>query len=216
MLAQLAFKRKLPTHRPIMNRSLIYTIFALVILVAGIALYEFTKPVSFYGSVIQPPKPMPDFTLASAKGPVKLSAFRGKYVALYFGYTSCPDVCPTTLAGLKAAIAKLSGNQASRIQVIFVSVDYKSDTPPKVSDYAGAFSPDFIGLTGTQQQIDQVTQEFGIYYKLDDPDPATGLYAVEHTATILLLDPQGNLLMTWSYGQQPDEIASDLKQLLNR
>jgi protein SCO1 len=199
-----------------MNRRLIYVTLALVVLVAGIAIYEFTKTAPFYGSVIQPPKPMPDLTLQSARGPVTLSAFRDKYVALYFGYTSCPDVCPTTLAGLKAATGKLSADQASRLQVIFISVDYKRDTPQKVSSYTGAFSPDFIGLTGTQQQIDQVTQEFGIYYKFDDPDPVTGFYSVDHTASVLLLDPQGGLIVTWSYGQQPDEIASDLKQLLRK
>jgi protein SCO1/2 len=198
-----------------MNRRVIYVALALVVLLLGAAIYEFTKPVTFYGSRIEPPKPMPDFTLQSVDGPVTLSNFRGKYVILYFGYTSCPDICPTTSAALKAALDRL-GSQDAQVQVIFVSVDYKRDTPEKVSDYIRNFRSDFIGLGGTQSQIDRVTQEFYIYYQLNDPDPATGSYSVDHTATILLLDRQGALVMTWPYDQQPDEIASDLQILTRR
>jgi protein SCO1/2 len=94
-------------------------------------------------------------------------------------------------------------------------VDYKRDTPESVASYTKNFNPDFIGLTGTQTQIDQVTREFGIYYKLNDPDPTTGYYSVDHTTTILVLNRQGELAMTWS-DFQPDEIASDVKNLLKK
>lgn len=198
-----------------MNRRLIYVALALVVLVIGVAVYEFSKPATFYGSHIEPPKPMPDFTLQSANGPVTLSNFHGKYVVLYFGYTSCPDICPTTSAALKTALNRL-GSQDAQVQVIFISVDYNRDTPEKVSNYIRNFRPDFIGLGGTQSEIDQVTREFYIYYKLNDPDPATGAYSVDHTANILLLDRQGALVMTWPYDQQPDEIASDLEILVRR
>ncbi len=197
-----------------MNRRLIYVVLAIIVLLIGAAVYEFAKPATFYGSRIEPPKPMPDFTLQSVSGPVTLSDFRGKYVVLYFGYTSCPDICPTISAALKAALNKLGLD--AQVQVIFVSVDYKRDTPEKVSNYMQNFRPDFIGLTGAQGEIDQVTQEFGIYYKLNDPDPATGAYLVDHTATILVLDRDGALVMTWSYDQQPNEIASDLQILLRK
>jgi protein SCO1/2 len=198
------------------NWRVFYVAASLVVLFAVAALYEYTKPASYHGALIDPPKAMPDFTLQSVNGPVKLSDFRGKYVALYFGYTSCPDICPTTLAGLKAAISKLDNRAASQVQVIFVSVDYKRDTPEKVAGYVQNFHPDFVGLTGSQAEIDLAAQEFGIYYKLNTPDPATGYYSVDHTAIVLVLDRQGNLVLTWDYGQQPDEIASDLGNLLKK
>lgn len=196
------------------NRNLIYVILAIVLILLGAAMYEFTKPVTYFGSQIEPPKLMPDFTLQSAKGPVTLSSFRGKYVVLYFGYTSCPDICPATSAALKAALSQLT--VGFQVQVIFVSVDYKRDTPEKLSNYMQNFSPNFVGLVGTQTQTDQVTKDFGIFYKLNDPDPATGAYSVDHTADILVLDRQGKLVLTWAHNQQPDEMESDLKILLRK
>jgi protein SCO1 len=196
-----------------MNRRVLYLAVTLTVLFVIMALYEYNKPPTYHGARIEPPKAMPDFTLQSVNGPVKLSDFRGKYVALYFGYTACPDICPTTLADLKTAIADLDERLASQVQVIFVSVDYKRDPPEKVDAYAKLFRADFIGLGGSQEQIDQATHDFGIYYKLDDPDPATGSYSVEHTAIVLLLNPKGELIVTWPYGQTANEIASDLQSL---
>jgi protein SCO1/2 len=197
------------------KRSLIYVVLLIVVVLAGAAIYEFTKPVTYYGSHIEPPKPMPDFTLQSAKGPVALSSFRGKYVVIYFGYTSCPDICPATSAALKAALEQLGG-QSAQVQVLFVSVDYKRDTPEKLSNYVQIFRPDFIGLTGTQAQIDRVTADFGIFYQLNTPDAETGAYSVDHTATIMVLDREGRLVLLWANDQQPDEIVADLRILLRR
>ena len=198
-----------------MNRRFLYVILAIFLIIAGAAFYEFAKPVTYFGSHIEPPKPMPDFTLQSVNGPVTLSSFRGKYVVIYFGYTSCPDICPATSAALKAALSQLNGQDA-QVQVLFVSVDYKRDTPEKLSNYMQNFRPDFIGLVGTQAQTDQVTHDFGIYYELDAPDAETGTYAVAHTATILVLDRTGALVLTWANDQQPDEMAADLRILLRK
>jgi protein SCO1/2 len=193
------------------RRNLLFALLVFLLLV-GIAFYQLTMPAQIYGSIIDPPKPMPDFTLQSARGPVSLSDFRGKIVLLYFGYTSCPDVCPTTLANLRQALNDL-GQLADQVQVILVSVDWKRDTPESLASYLSAFRPDFLGLTGTQAQIDAVTKDFGIFYKLNEPD-SKGYYSVDHTATLLVLDRQGQLILTWPYGQQPDEIASDLTVLI--
>jgi protein SCO1/2 len=198
-----------------MNRRFVYVILAIIAILVGAALYEFTRPVTYYGTRIQPPKPMPDFTLQSAKGPVALSSFRGKYVVMYFGYTFCPDICPATSAALRAALSQLNGQDA-QVQVLFISVDYKRDTPERLFTYLQNFRPDFIGLVGTEAQTDQVTRDFGIFYTLNPPDPATGTYSVDHSANILVLDRQGALVMTWAYDQQPDEMASDLRILLRR
>jgi protein SCO1/2 len=157
---------------------------------------------------------MPDFTLQSANGPVSLGDFRGQVVVLYFGYLTCPDVCPTTLAALREALNQLDA-KAQDVQVIFVSVDYGRDTPEKARDYATNFHPDFLGLAGSKEQIDVVTKDFGIYYMINPADE-NGFYTVDHTATVQVLNPTGELIMTWPYGIQPDEIASDLKVLLGR
>jgi protein SCO1/2 len=196
------------------NRQTIVFFVLVLLLLAGIALYQWMMPPQIHGSIIDPPKPMPDFTLQSARGPVSLSDFRGKIVVLYFGYTSCPDVCPTTLASLRQALTDL-GDRADQVQVIMVSVDWKRDTPASLASYLGAFRPDYLGLTGDEAQINAVTKAFGIYYKLNEPD-ASGYYSVEHTATLLVLDRQGQLVLTWPYGQAPDEIASDLGVLVKK
>ena len=133
------------------RRNLWFILF-LGVLLAAMAGYEFLLPKKLHGEVIKPPKPMPDFTLQSTKGPVSLSSFRGKLVILYFGYTSCPDLCPTTLAMLHQAVEAL-GNKAQEVQVIFISVDWKRDTPEVLEKYIAHFNSNFIGLSGTEAQI---------------------------------------------------------------
>jgi len=189
---------------------------ALVIAVLLIAFIEiqFLTPRKLHGEVIEPPKPMPDFTLQSANGPVSLSSFRGKIVILYFGYTSCPDLCPATLALLRQGLDEL-GDKSRDVQVIFVSVDWQRDTPELLDSYTKYFRPDFIGLTGTQEQIDSVTKDFGIIYLLNLPDQ-NGNYSVDHTASVKVLDRDGNLIVIWPFGMQASEITSDLKVLIKR
>jgi protein SCO1 len=197
-----------------MKRQTLFFLLTVVLLLVGIGIFQLTLPPTLNGGVIDPPKPMPDFELESASGPVRLSDFRGKIVALYFGYLSCPDVCPTTLGAMREALNQL-GEKAEKVQVLFVSVDSGRDTPEKARDYATNFHPNFIGLTGSKTQIDAVTHDFGIFYLINLPDE-NGFYTVDHTATVQLLDPAGNLIMTWPYGLQPDEMASDLKVLMGR
>jgi len=197
-----------------MNRRNILFIGLVALLLVGIAVYQYTLPPVLNGAVIDPPKPMPNFTLSSQNGPVNLTNMRGKMTVLFFGFTNCLDVCPATMAKLSEVLTRL-GDKSGQVQVVFISVDYKRDTPQTVGAYAAKFRPDFIGLTGSQAEIDQVTRDYGIYYKLGEPD-AKGNYEVEHTATLLALDKQGRLIMTWSPDQQPDEIASDLSVLGKR
>lgn len=197
-----------------MDRKNIFFAVLVVLMLIGIAFYQYNLPPVLNGAVIDPPKQMADFTLAGQIGPVHLSDFRGKIVVVFFGFTNCKDVCPATMAKLSEALARLSGKDA-RLQVLFISVDYKRDTAQVADAYARKFRPDFVGLGGSQAEIDAVTKDFGIYYKLGEPD-ANGNYEVEHTATVLVLDQQGRLVMTWTPEQQPDEIASDLGVLLGK
>jgi protein SCO1/2 len=202
-----------PGGKPMDRKNILFlTLVALIII--GIAIYQYALPPMLHGAVIDPPKPMPVFTLASAKGPVSLNDFGGKVTVIFFGFTNCMDVCPATMAKLSDALNRL-GDKAGGVQVVFISVDYRRDTPQSVGAYAARFRPDFIGLTGTQAEIDRVTKDYGIYYKLGEAD-ASGNYEVEHTAIVMALDKQGRLQMTWASDQQPDEIASDLGVLLGR
>lgn len=171
-----------------------------------------SAPHHFAGSVFQPPVARPDLTLQGPSGPVSLSQFRGRPVALFFGYTSCPDVCPTSLAYLRDAVKKLVLTP-QQLQVVFVSVDWKTDTPTSTQHYAQGFSADFLGVTGSQTAIDQAVHDYAIYYKMTTPD-AQGRYTVDHTATIFLLDAQGRLQLTWPYGTTPEAIADDLRMVL--
>lgn len=184
-------------------------------LMAALALYQWLQPPQWRGSHLAPPAPMPAFSLQSAAGTVNLQQFAGKYVILYFGYTGCPDVCPTTLAGLREALGRL-GADAQQFQVIFISVDPARDTPQIASAYAARFNPAFLGLTGSPQQIAATAKDFGIYYKLNEPDPKTGFYTVDHSASTLVLDRQGQLILTWPYGLTPAEIEQDLRNLLRQ
>ena len=194
------------------KRSIVVIVLVATLVVIGAIVFIFARPKELSGTPIDPPQPMPDFTLESAQGPVSLSDFRGKVVVLYFGYTSCPDVCPLTLSYLREAVNKL-GNLAEDVQVIFISVDGNRDTPERLVTYTANFHPDFIGLTGTQAQIDQVTKDFGIFYLLYPPD-SDGFYSVDHTASTMVLDRQGDQVLIWEYGTQPKQMASDLRILI--
>ncbi len=195
-----------------MKRSFLLFAALTLLLLVGIGIFQLMQPPTLRGTVIEPPKPMPDFTLQSADGPVSLSDFRGKIVVLYFGYTSCPDVCPTTLANLRRALNDL-GEKADEVQVILVAVDWQKDTPERVASYLSAFHPDFVGLSGAQEQINAVTKDFGIFYQINPPDE-NGYYTVDHTATTLVLNREGGLILTWPYGLTADELLDDLKVVI--
>lgn len=169
-------------------------------------------PYRFYGAEI-PAAAAQDFALIGQDGrTVRLSDFRGKLVALYYGYTFCPDVCPTTLAELGQAMKRL-GAQADAVQVIMVTVDPERDTPQHLAEYVSFFHPSFIGLSGTPAQIAAAAQAYDIYYRKHEGTPASG-YLVDHTASLRLLDREGRLRLIWPYGTTGDQIAQDLKHLL--
>jgi protein SCO1/2 len=195
------------------RRNILFIVLVSLLLI-GIAVYQANLPPLLHGAIIDPPKAMPDFSLSSLQGPSSLNDYRGKLTVIFFGFTNCMDVCPATMAKLSAALDKL-GDKAAAVRVVFISVDYKRDTPASVAAYAAKFRPDFVGLTGSQAQIDAITKDYGIYYKLGQAD-ASGNYEVEHTAIMMALDKQGRLEMTWPPEQQPDEIASDLAVMLGK
>ncbi len=197
------------------RRRVGFLLLVLVVIVAGVVLgARFFRPYVFNGVVLQSPQPAPDFELTGAGGQrVKLSDFRGKIVLLFFGYTFCPDVCPTTMLELKKAMDILGPEKASKVQVIMISVDPERDTPDRVDAYAKNFNPNFIGLTGTPDEIAEVATMYGIYYEKEEGTAATG-YLVSHTATVTVVDQEGYVRLLFRYGMPPEEIASDLAYML--
>jgi protein SCO1/2 len=156
----------------------------------------------------------PDFQLTDHNGkPRTLADFRGKAVTLFFGYTQCPDVCPTTLADLAKAM-KLLGPDAQRVQVLFVTVDPKRDTPGLLRGYVPAFHPDFLGLYGDNAAMEKVKKDFKIY-AAERPGKTPESYTVDHSAQTLVFDPQGRIRLLFPYGLAAEKIAADLKVLLN-
>ena len=186
----------------------------LAVAIAAWLLLPRLLPYNYHGFAMEPTKPVADFTLDGPNGkPVKLSDFRDKLTVLYFGYTYCPDVCPTTLAELTQGLKGL-GRKADKVQVVMVTVDPERDTPETLAKYVANFDPRFIGLSGTPDQIAAAATPLGIYYQKHEGSAATG-YLVDHTASVAVIDQDGYLRLVFPFGTSGEDIASDLAHLLN-
>lgn len=140
-------------------------------LAAGAYLF---RPHIFHGTVIQSPDPSFDFTLTSVNGDVSLSDYRGKLVLIYFGYTFCPDICPATLANVGQALRSMKDSQADDFHLIMISLDPERDTPEKLAEYVAHFHPSFIGITGSDEKLAEVTSLYGIFHEKHAGSAATG------------------------------------------
>lgn len=156
-----------------------------------------------------------DFELTDGDGkPFKLSDLKGKVVILSFGYTHCPDVCPTELLTYNDSLKQL-GNDAENVKVVFVSVDPERDTPELVGKYAKQFNPDFIGLTATKgQTLPVIKQQYRIVSAKVNQKEGSETYLVDHTSGAYLIDKNGEVAIFSPYGSEPDAIAADIRTLL--
>jgi protein SCO1 len=158
------------------------------------------------------------FALVDQDGkPATEASFAGKYRLMYFGYTSCPDVCPLDLQKLAqgyALLAKDDTAKADKLQPIFVTVDPARDTPAALKAYVTAFSPKLIGLTGSEAEIAKVAKEFGIYYRKEDPKPGADPknYLVDHMRAAMLFGPDGKPIALIPQDGTPDQIAKELSR----
>jgi len=175
------------------------------------------KPPAFRGtSYSEPFPPAPEIALSKADGSeFQLSDQRGKIVLLFFGYTSCPDICPTTLAEMKQVMDKLDDDIAKNVQVVFVSVDPDRDTPEKIQAYVEHFYPTFLGLSGSMEQLQPIWQDYSITRETVENGSAFGVI-INHTARLFLVDPQGNLRLSFGYGTPVEDIVHDIKILLEQ
>ncbi len=193
----------------------IYIILTVIFLlsVLGVWARQYFAPHQFHGSVFKEPKLAAEIVLRADSGPVRLSDYRGRITLLYFGYTFCPDVCPTSLANLKLTLGNLSPGEAAQVQVVFVSVDPDRDTPEELGDYVHLFNPSFIGATGTREEINLITSAFNIYYKINSESKDN--YSVDHSGFITVIDRNGYAVMSWPHGALPSDMSADLSYLLN-
>ncbi len=171
----------------------------------------FSRPYTFHGSLIDPPVPAPDFALADQhSGTFRLSAQKGRAVLLYFGYTNCPDACPAALTQFKK-IRNTLGRDADSVRFVFITVDPARDTADHLRDYLAGFDPAFVGLTGEFLDLDLVYRGYGVYQAI----PVPGLeYLVDHTDRFYVIDPQGNLRLTYTTDTPAADLAADIRELL--
>ena len=158
--------------------------------------------------------PSGNFSLTGTSGqPFQLQDLRGNIVLLFFGYTSCPDACPSTLAKLQRAFNLLSKKQIEQVQTVFISVDPDRDNPKLLKEYVEYFGVNAIGLTGTKEEIDNVVEVYLAHYMII-PGQTSNWYSINHTTTVFLHDKQGKVRYRFLYEETPEKLAEAIKQYL--
>ncbi len=199
-----------------MDKKILWVGLVVVFVVAITTLLAmlFSRPDSYRGTAYNEPYPIaPNIELKLSNGePFQLSGLKGKIVLLFFGYTSCPDVCPTTLAELNQVMGGL-GDKTDQVQVIFVSVDPKRDSPEKIQEYVNQFNHGFLGLSGTMTELEKIWADYGVFREEVLSDSVLN-YTVNHTARVYLIDMDGNLRLSYGFQTPVGDIVNDLEILL--
>ena len=184
-----------------------------LILCLALMLSGCSAPVSFKATDISGSDWGKNFSLTDHHGKARqLSDFKGKAVILFFGYTQCPDVCPTTLTSMRDALG-LMGPDAGRVQVLFVTLDPARDTTQLLAQYVPMFHPSFLGLSGDDASIAALAKDFKVFYA-KQAGSTPGSYSIDHSTGSYAFDPQGRLRLLLRHGETPDNVAADLKLLL--
>ncbi len=185
-----------------------------VALICSLALIACSRGHTLRGSAITSPQAAPDFTLTDHNGqPFRLSTQKGKVVLIYFGFTSCPDACPTTLGNL-ARVRRDLGADAAHVQVVMVSLDPERDSAEVLKNYVTAFDATFLGLRGTQEELAPILKAYGVTaIKRRLPNSALG-YTIDHSIYTYVIDPAGRLRETFSTDSAAADIASDVRYLI--
>jgi protein SCO1/2 len=154
-----------------------------------------------------------DFTLQGPEGAVRLADFRGQVVLLYFGYTWCPDICPTNLALFSRVLNELDPQELAQVQPIFVSVDPKRDTLARLQEYTEYFHPQLLGITGNDEAVAEVAARYGVMYRAVHPETEEN-YAVDHSADTYVIDQQGHLVQSLPHGSSAEKLLEVVRGLL--
>jgi protein SCO1/2 len=190
------------------RRIILFVAVTAVGLAAGALLAPYFAP-----RTATPLPPGGEFTLTSADGPVTLASLRGKAVLIYFGYTACPDVCPTSLALIVGALKTLDAAELTRVQALFVSVDPDHDTPARLKQYAGYFHPNIVGATAAPAVLEEMAARYGARFRVERLASAAG-YAVDHTSFTTVVSPDGKLIEQLPHGTLPPQIVEAVRRAL--
>ncbi len=184
----------------------------------GISLWNVMKgpplPSATTLMILPEPRVIADFALVDNRGqPFSLQNLKGHWSLIFFGFTNCPDICPSALYDLNLVSEKLASSgerNTPEVRIVFVSVDPERDTPEKLSQYLGFFNPKFIGVTGNQEQLEPLAMQLGIAYQLEEHEPGAERYNVYHTASFLLMNPQGQLYGVFPAPHDAEKITREL------
>lgn len=203
-------------------QNLLIAIAATVSLVGGYYLGNLASnnKIEFKTATVLPdPRPLDDFKLVDFnQQPFTLDSLKKHWSLIFFGYTNCPDICPTALTSMVEVNKSLQKNTdiASQLQTVFISVDPKRDTPEHLKDYVGFFNPDFIAATGEDSELRALTKQLALSYKLQQPDPK-GNYLVDHSAWLVIINPAGQFhaVISGSHFPNPKAIAEDIANIID-
>lgn len=196
------------------ERVLIFIAGVLATVVIGLALFwhpempERTMPKAALPVAV-------DFTLQAADGPVSLKDYRGKLLLIYFGYTYCPDVCPTALAATAEGLKLLKPEELAKVAMIFVSVDPERDTPARLKEYAEFFHPAIVGATGSPEVLAVIAKQYGVFYARQKIETAGDGYVVDHTSETYMVSPDAHLLGKIAHATPPDQVVAEIRRRLN-
>lgn len=201
-------------HRPWRRRLLTGVAVIVVLAIVGWFALQWLTPHPYSGTVMQAPTAAPSMTgLVWDDGtPVDVTELGGELVLVYFGYTSCPDVCPTTMVSVDRALDRI-GEDVDRVRVLMISIDPARDGPARVGEYVRSFDPAFRGVSGSAEAVERVASTYGIFFAQDEPLEGGG-YTMSHTSTLLGIDPDGHLRIVWPSVLDPDALAADISELL--
>jgi len=187
----------------------------LAALVLGLAIF-WQPDVQKTSSLVQTLPPGGDFALRSADGPVRLSDLHGKLVLVYFGYTYCPDICPTSLAATGEGLKQLTPDERKDVAMIFVSVDPRRDTVERLKEYVAFFDPVIVGVTGSADEVADAARRYGVFYAEQKVDTAGGGYVVDHSAETFIVGRDGRLVARMAHGTPPAQVTALIRQYLHQ
>ena len=201
---------------------LLAVLVALVSAAAGYSLWNLKQagPATMTAAlrILPEPRVLADFELVDQDGePFSLQRLSGKWSLLFFGFTHCPDVCPSALYDLHQVNQTVagSGGDKAAYQIIFVSVDPERDSPQRLKEYTHYFDPDFLAVTGSPEQLAALSKQIGVAYRIEPHEPGSESYTVDHSASVMLTDPEGRLHGVFPAPHDADKMAHDLMAALN-
>ena len=206
------------TFKP--SKPLLLVVIALLSITAGLWLSQTTArakplPKNLDATFLAKGKPLKPFKLIDHNlKTFDLARLKGKWSFMFFGYTNCPDICPITMKVMQGVWQKLPAAVLKKSQMVFVSVDPDRDKPENLKNYVHYFNPDFIGVTGKAEQIDILTRQLGILYGFEDPEAGSKDYTVNHSAQIILIDPDAHMRAIFSPPHDAQKIATTFQKIL--